>query len=135
MRRTTLRAGLRLAPTPVAFRVARSQTRDSGHRASTASPLARLGAIRFVYRFGSALHRHVHVHCGIIDGLFAPGEDDQVRFSRPPHRRRMRRPPGVAATRTRAQSEPDARLRLRPAADWGHHETEGVDARTGKAWN
>ncbi len=52
IRRTTLRAGLRRAPTPVAFRVARSETRDSRHPASTALPR----------------------------GLFAPGEDDQVRF-------------------------------------------------------
>jgi len=32
-----------------------------------------------VHRFGSALNRHVHLHCGIIDGLFDPGEDGQVR--------------------------------------------------------
>jgi hypothetical protein len=45
----------------------------------TASPRARLGAVSFVHRFGSALNRHVHLHCGIIDGLFDPGEDGQVR--------------------------------------------------------
>jgi|GEM_PF-778480 len=44
----------------------------------TASPRARLGAVSFVHRFGSALNRHVHLHCCIIDGPFNPGEDGQV---------------------------------------------------------
>ena len=50
----------------------------------TASPRARLGAVSFVHRFGSALNRHVHLHCCIIDGLFDPGEDGQVRFLQTP---------------------------------------------------
>lgn len=49
-----------------------------------ASPRARPGAVSFVHRFGSALNRHVHFHCGIIDGLFDPGEDGQVRFLHAP---------------------------------------------------
>ncbi len=50
----------------------------------TASPRARLGAVSFVHRFGSALNRHVHLHCCTIDGLFDPGEDGQVRFLQAP---------------------------------------------------
>jgi hypothetical protein len=45
---------------------------------------ARLGAISFVHRFGSALNRHVHYHCCIIDGLFEPIDDGQVRFLHAP---------------------------------------------------
>ncbi|WP_373509628.1 transposase, partial [Thiocapsa sp.] len=50
----------------------------------TGSPRARLGAVSYVHRFGSALNRHVHLHCCIIDGLFDPGEDGQVRFLQAP---------------------------------------------------
>jgi hypothetical protein len=48
--------------------------------AQGAGAQARLGAISFVHRFGSALNRHVHYHCCIIHGLFDPIDDGQVRF-------------------------------------------------------
>ena len=44
-------------------------------------PGGRLGAVSFVQRFGSALNAHVHFHCCVIDGVFAVGEDGQVRFA------------------------------------------------------
>jgi hypothetical protein len=42
----------------------------------------RLGAVRFVQRFGSALNAHVHFHCCVIDAVFAVGEDGQVHFAK-----------------------------------------------------
>jgi len=45
-----------------------------------ASPQARIGAVSFVYRFGSLLNRHIHFHCCILDGAFEPLEGGQVRF-------------------------------------------------------
>jgi len=33
---------------------------------------ARIGAIAFIHRFGSALNSHLHFHCVVIDGVFAP---------------------------------------------------------------
>ncbi len=44
-------------PTGIAF----------GHSAS-----ARIGAVAFIHRFGSSLNEHVHFHCCVIDGVFAP---------------------------------------------------------------
>jgi len=51
-------------------------------RAPGAAPKARLGAVSFVHRFGSALNDHVHFHCCVIDGVFEPdqGGDEAVRF-------------------------------------------------------
>jgi hypothetical protein len=49
-------------------------------RIPEASARARLGAASFVHRFGSALNRHVHYHCCILDGLLEPLEDGLVRF-------------------------------------------------------
>lgn len=40
---------------------------------------ARLGAVTFVHRFGSALNGNIHFHCCIIDGLFS-AEDEVLRF-------------------------------------------------------
>jgi len=37
---------------------------------------ARLGAVSFLHRFGSALNPHPHFHLAITDGLFARGEED-----------------------------------------------------------
>ena len=37
------------------------------------SAAARLGAVVFIHRFGSALNTHFHFHCCIIDGVFAAG--------------------------------------------------------------
>ena len=53
-------------------------------RTPEASARARLGAVSFVHRFGSALNRHVHYHCCILDGLFEPPEDGRVRFLHAP---------------------------------------------------
>jgi len=33
---------------------------------------ARIGAVAFIHRFGSSLNEHVHFHCCVIDGVFAP---------------------------------------------------------------
>jgi hypothetical protein len=43
---------------------------------------ARLGAVSFVHRFGSALNDHLHFHCCVVDGVFEPGPEgfDPVRF-------------------------------------------------------
>ncbi|MCP4869092.1 MAG: hypothetical protein GY898_10290, partial [Proteobacteria bacterium] len=51
-------------------------------RAPGAAPKARLGAVSFVHRFGSALNEHLHFHCCVIDGVFEPaqGDDETVRF-------------------------------------------------------
>src|SRR5450759_962097 len=43
--------------------------REHSPRSSAA---ARLGAVVFIHRFGSALNAHRHLHCCIIDGAFAP---------------------------------------------------------------
>ena len=34
------------------------------------SAAARLGAVAFIHRFGSALNAHLHFHCCILDGVF-----------------------------------------------------------------
>jgi hypothetical protein len=39
------------------------------------SAAARLGAVVFIHRFGSALNAHLHFHCCILDGVFEPGVD------------------------------------------------------------
>jgi hypothetical protein len=55
-------------------------------RASVRGPLpkdARLGAVSFLHRFGSALNPHPHFHLAVTDGLFArelDGEADALRF-------------------------------------------------------
>jgi hypothetical protein len=42
----------------------------------------RLGAVSFVHRFGSALNEHLHFHCCVIDGMFAPDPEggEAVQF-------------------------------------------------------
>ena len=37
-----------------------------------AGPTTRLGALAFTHRFGSARNAHLHFHCVVIDGVFAP---------------------------------------------------------------
>ena len=37
------------------------------------SAAARLGAVVFIHRFGSSLNAHRHLHCCILDGVFAAG--------------------------------------------------------------
>jgi hypothetical protein len=44
------------------------------------STRARLGAIAFIHRFGAALNAHLHFHCVVIDGLFAPAPSKGVVF-------------------------------------------------------
>ena len=40
---------------------------------------ARLGAVTFVHRFGSALNGHIHFHCCVIDGVFSV-EGEALQF-------------------------------------------------------
>jgi len=50
-------------------------------RASVRGPLpedARLGAVSFLHRFGSALNPHPHFHLAVTDGLFAREHDDEA---------------------------------------------------------
>jgi hypothetical protein len=42
-----------------------------GHSAG-AGATARLGAVAFIHRFGAAHNAHLHFHCVVIDGVFAP---------------------------------------------------------------
>ena len=53
----------------------RAHSPGAGHR-------ARLGAVSFLHRFGSALNPHVHCHCCVLDGMFhaEPVSHGQVRF-------------------------------------------------------
>jgi Putative transposase len=39
------------------------------------SAAARLGAVVFIHRFGSALNAHQHFHSCIVDGVFEPAGD------------------------------------------------------------
>ncbi len=48
-------------------------------RSPGASPRARLGAVSFVHRFDASLHRHLHCHGGILDGVFEPFEAGGVQ--------------------------------------------------------
>jgi hypothetical protein len=47
-----------------------------------AGPRARLGAVSFLHRCGSALNPHLHLHCCVLDGVFeaVPDADAEVRF-------------------------------------------------------
>lgn len=45
-----------------------------------AGPAARLGAVAFIHRFGSALNAHLHFHCVVIDGVFESAPADAVVF-------------------------------------------------------
>jgi Putative transposase len=46
------------------------------------APGARLGAMSFLHRFGSALNEHIHFHCAIIEGVFEarPDGEPAVQF-------------------------------------------------------
>jgi hypothetical protein len=52
-------------------------TRD-GDRPCSARP--RLGAVSFLYRFGSAINHHVHLHACATDGVFVPTGDGPPAF-------------------------------------------------------
>jgi hypothetical protein len=41
--------------------------------------------MNFIHRFGAALNRHLHYHCGILDGLFDPLDAGRVHSERPRH--------------------------------------------------
>ena len=43
-------------------------------------PAARLGAVAFIHRFGSALNAHLHFHCVVIDGVFGATATGGVVF-------------------------------------------------------
>ena len=45
-----------------------------------AGPTARLGAVAFIHRFGSALNAHLHFHCVVLDGVFATTPTGGVVF-------------------------------------------------------
>ncbi|MGH7186023.1 MAG: transposase, partial [Pseudomonadota bacterium] len=45
-----------------------------------AGPAARLGAVAFIHRFGSALNPHLHFHCVVIDGVFEATSAGSVVF-------------------------------------------------------
>src|SRR3990172_4607384 len=38
------------------------------------------GAVTYVQRFGSAVNLNVHFHSIVLDGVYAPGPDERVRF-------------------------------------------------------
>ena len=42
--------------------------------------MARLGAVAFIHRFGSALNPHLHFHCVVQDGVFAPAPAGGARL-------------------------------------------------------
>jgi hypothetical protein len=46
---------------------------------------ARLGAVSFLHRFGSALNPHFHFHVVVLDGVFSEGDDGSVTFHEAPH--------------------------------------------------
>jgi hypothetical protein len=45
-----------------------------------AGPDARAGAVAFIHRFGSSLNLHTHFHVCVIDGVFEPNANGEVRF-------------------------------------------------------
>lgn len=46
---------------------------------------AKIGAITFIQRFGSALNLNVHFHTLMTDGVFIPQKDQTYLFQRLPH--------------------------------------------------
>jgi hypothetical protein len=46
----------------------------------TAPPKARFGAVSFIHRAGSTFNEHLHYHCLVTDGLFAPAENGEAEF-------------------------------------------------------
>lgn len=50
-------------------------------RRSAAAPVgARIGAVSFLQRFGSALNEHWHYHCCVSDGVFAAADGQTLAF-------------------------------------------------------
>jgi hypothetical protein len=72
----------RRAVTAVLTILLRQVERALRESAPEGTPEARLGAVSFLHRFGSALNEHIHFHCVVIDGVFAVGaqQSGPVRF-------------------------------------------------------
>ncbi|MFC2173218.1 transposase [Acidobacteriota bacterium] len=45
-----------------------------------APPKARFGAVSFIHRAGSTFNEHLHYHCVITDGVFAPDAQGEAEF-------------------------------------------------------
>ena len=47
-----------------------------------ADPMAKIGAVAFIHRFGSSLNDHIHFHCVVLDGVFDVSTDGSstIRF-------------------------------------------------------
>jgi hypothetical protein len=45
----------------------------------------RYGAVSFAHRCGASLNRHLHDHCGVLNGVFEPLEAGGVQFRKPQH--------------------------------------------------
>ncbi len=73
-------------------------------RSPGASPRARLGAVSFVHRFGASLHRHLHCHGGILDGVFEPLEAGGVQCRQALALAAAKTPVSPAAAATKARS-------------------------------
>jgi hypothetical protein len=55
-------------------------------RASPPDPSnAKIGAVSFLHRFGSALNPHFHFHVVVLDGVFSEGDDGSVTFHEATH--------------------------------------------------
>ena len=88
-----------------------------------AGPAARLGAVAFIHRFGSALNPHLHFHCCVLDGVFAPTAAGGVVF----HPAIGIDAPAIAAVQ--------ATVRRRLLESFVRHGLlEGDDARAMQAW-
>ena len=98
-----------------------------------AGPTARLGAVAFIHRFGSALNAHLHFHCVVLDGVFASTPTGGVIF----HPATGIDAPAIAAVQAavrerllqsfvrRGLLEADA---ARDMAQWGHGGGFSADA-------
>jgi hypothetical protein len=68
------------------LRVLLRAIRTTLRRASPSAPSdARLGAVSFLHRFGSALNTHFHFHVVVLDGVFSEGDDGSVTFHHATH--------------------------------------------------
>ena len=89
----------------------------------SSGPTARLGAVAFIHRFGSTLNAHLHFHCAVIDGVFAPaaggvvfhaatGIDATAVTQVQPKSGRQRKPPLPNRTRgaTAGQQRPPVKI-------------------------
>jgi hypothetical protein len=42
-----------------------------------------VGAVSFVHRFGASLNPHLHYHCCVIHGVFAPDAEGRLQIHEP----------------------------------------------------